>query len=102
MLLWWTGSATVALDSGDLRPRWTVPGALGAGAAWPGSAPAAVALVPVPEGLAVLDAATGAPRGPTIPVARGLPAGTPVAVAATGTTVVELRGTTVVALRPPG
>ena len=58
--------------------------------------------MPVPDGLAVLDAATGAPRGPTIPVARGLPAGTPVAVAATGTTVVELRGTTVVALRPPG
>ena len=71
VLLWWTGTATVALDSGDLRPRWTVPGALGAGAAWPGSAPAAVALVPVPDGLAVLDAATGAPRGPTIPVARG-------------------------------
>lgn len=102
VLLWWTGSATVALDAGDLTPRWTLPGALGTGAAWPGSAPAAVALVPVPEGLAVVDAGTGAPRGPTIPVTRGLPPGTPVAVATTGTTVVELRGSTVVALRPPG
>jgi hypothetical protein len=102
VLLWWTGTATVALDASDLRPRWTAPGALGAGAAWPGSAPAAVVLVPVPEGLAVLDAETGAPRGPAIPVARDLPAGTPVAVAAAGTTVVELRGSTVVALRPPG
>ncbi|WP_345418907.1 Rv3212 family protein [Actinomycetospora chlora] len=102
VLLWWTGTATVALDAGDLSPRWSLPGTLGAGAAWPGSAPAAVAVVPVPDGLAVLDAATGAPRGPTIPVARGLPAGTPVAVAATGTTVVELRGSTVVALRPAG
>ncbi|GLZ49979.1 hypothetical protein Acsp06_61640 [Actinomycetospora sp. NBRC 106375] len=102
VLLWWTGTATVALDGGDLTPRWTVPGALGAGAAWPGSAPATAALVPVAEGLAVLDATTGAPRGPVIPVARALPAGTPVTVATTGTVVVELRGSTVVALRPPG
>lgn len=101
VLLWWTGTATVALDAGDLHPRWTLPGALGAGAAWPGSAPSAVALVPVPDGLAVVDAATGTPR-PTIPVARNLPRATPVAVATTGTTVVELRGSTVVALRPPG
>lgn len=102
VLLWWTGTATVGLDAGDLRPRWTLPGTLGAGAAWPGSAPAAVALVPVPDGLAVVDAATGTPRGPVVPVARGGDPTAPVAVAATGTTVVELRGSTVVALRPPG
>ena len=102
VLLWWTGTATVGLDAGDLRPRWTVPGTLGAGAAWPGTAPAAVALVPVPDGLAVLDAATGTPRGPTVPVRRDVAPGTPVAVAVTGTTLVELRGSTVVALRPPG
>ncbi len=102
VLLWWTGTATVGLDPDDLRPRWAVPGTLGAGAAWPGTAPAATVLVPVPAGLAVLDAATGAPRAAPIPVARpGTAPDAPVAVGAVGTVLVEQRGPTVVALRPP-
>lgn len=28
---WWTGSATVALDTGSLQPRWSLPGTLGPG-----------------------------------------------------------------------
>jgi hypothetical protein len=59
------------------------------------------ALVPVPGGLAVVDAATGAPR-PTIPVDRGADPPGPVGVEVVGSTVVEQRGTAVVGLRPPG
>lgn len=102
VLLWWTGTGTVALDAADLRPRWTIPGALGPGTLLPvadAAAPPTV-LVPVPGGLAVADAATGAVRA-TLPVDRAGSTG-PVGVAAVGTTVVEQRGSTVVALRPPG
>lgn len=102
VLLWWTGTATVGLDPDDLRPRWALPGTLGAGAAWPGTTPATTVLIPVPGGLAVVDAATGAPRGATIPVDRaGTAPDAPVAVATVGTVLVELRGATTVALRPP-
>lgn len=103
VLLWWTGTATVGLDAADLQPRWTLPGTLGAGAAWPGTAPSTTLLVPVPDGLAVIDARTGTPRAAPVPVDRaGTAPGAPVAVAAVGTTLVEQRGTTTVALRPPG
>jgi hypothetical protein len=57
-------------------------------------------LVPVPAGLAVVDAATGTPR-PTIPVDRRADPAGPVGVEVVGDTVVEQRGATVVGLRPP-
>jgi hypothetical protein len=102
VLLWWTGTATVGLDPSTLLPRWTLPNTLGPGAAVSTGelgAPTTV-LVPVPAGLAVVDAATGAPR-PTIPVDRRADPPGPVGVEVVGSTVVEQRGATVVGLRPP-
>jgi hypothetical protein len=88
---WWTGSRTVALDAGDLTPRWTVPDALG-----PAVPYADGLLVPVPEGLRLVDAASGAGVR-TIPVER--PAG-PVRLAALGEVLLEQRAAEVVALLP--
>lgn len=98
VLLWWTGTATVGLDPATLLPRWTLPNTLGPGAGVPGE-PTTV-LVPVPGGLAVVDAATGATR-PAIPVDRRADPPGPVGVAVVGSTVVEQRGDAVVGLRPP-
>jgi hypothetical protein len=89
---WFTGSATVALDVGDLRPRWTRPGSLG-----PGAEVAGRLLLPVPGELAVLDTTTGQPVG-ALPVDRGNYRG-PVDTASFGSVVLEQRGDTLVALR---
>lgn len=89
-LLWFTGSATVALDAG-LRPRWTARGTLGAGTPLAGRV-----LVPVPRGLAVLDPGTGRRRY-LLPVDRGGYRGR-VVVAAAGAMLFEQRGDTLVAL----
>ncbi|MGH3751893.1 MAG: Rv3212 family protein [Pseudonocardiaceae bacterium] len=88
---WFTGSATVALDVGDLRPRWTRPGSLG-----PGSEVAGRLLLPVPGALAVLDTTTGEPVG-ALPVDRGGYRGS-VVTASSGSVVLEQRGDTLVAL----
>lgn len=90
-LYWFTGSATVALDTGDLRPRWTHPGSLG-----PGSEVAGRLLLPVPGALAVLDTTTGEQIG-ALPVDRGHYRG-PVDTAVSGSVVLEQRGDTLVAL----
>lgn len=89
--LWWTGSRTVALEASELRPEWTVPDALGAGVVWAGRI-----VVPVPAGLAVLDADTGAPLR-TLPLDRGGWHG-PVRLSSIGPVLLEQRGPTVVAL----
>jgi hypothetical protein len=91
-LYWFTGSATVALDTTELRPRWTHPGSLG-----PGSAVAGRLLVPVPGALAVLDPPSGAQLG-TLAVDRGGYRG-PVLTANAGDVILEQRGDTLVALR---
>ncbi len=92
-LYWWTGSRTVALDSLDLTPDWTLPGTLG-----PAVDYADGLLVPVPAGLAVISPATGRTEQ-TLPVARAdTRAG--VVPAVSGETVLEQRGTDLVALRP--
>lgn len=91
---WWTGDATVALDTATLQPRWTVPGTLG-----PGTRYGDRLLIPVPGGLADVDPATGAVAR-TVPVDRGSWSG-PVQVAAQGGLLVELRGDEVVVLGPP-
>jgi hypothetical protein len=90
-LYWFTGSATVALDVGDLRPRWTRPGSLG-----PGSEVAGRLLLPVPGALAVLDTTTGEQVG-ALPVDRGGYRG-PVDTASSGGVVLEQRGDTLIAL----
>ncbi|MBV9143010.1 MAG: hypothetical protein JO115_19205 [Pseudonocardiales bacterium] len=89
---WFTGSATVALDTAELRPRWTRPASLGAG-----SDVAGRLLLPVPGALAVLDTTTGQQLG-ALPVDRGGYHG-PVGTASSGDVVLEQRGDTLVALR---
>jgi hypothetical protein len=89
---WFTGSVTVALDTGDLRPRWTRSGSLGSG-----SEVAGRLLLPVPGALAVLDTTTGQQVG-ELPVDRGGYRG-PVGTARSSGVVLEQRGDTLVALR---
>lgn len=90
---WWTGGATVALDSTTLEPRWSVPGSSG-----PGTRYGDRLLVPVPGGLADVDPRTGA-QARTVPVDRGGWTG-PVQVRAQGELLVELRGDEIVVLGP--
>ncbi|MDQ4032202.1 MAG: hypothetical protein M3332_08020 [Actinomycetota bacterium] len=89
---WFTGSATVALDIVDLRPRWTRAGSLGSG-----SEVAGRLLLPVPGALAVVDTTTGQQVG-ALPVDRGDYRG-PVGTASSEGVVLERRGGILVALR---
>jgi hypothetical protein len=90
---WWTGSHTVALNGLDLTLDWTVPDTLGPAVAYAGEL-----LVPVPDGLAVLDANTGRVTE-TLDVARDDPRA-PVLPAVQGEVLLEQRGPELVALRP--
>src|SRR5581483_2309230 len=90
-LYWFTGSATVALDAGDLRPQWMRSGSLG-----PGCEVAGRLLLPVPGALAVLDTATGEQIG-ALPVDRASYRGT-IDTASSGAVILEQRGPTLVAL----
>jgi hypothetical protein len=91
-VLWWTGSRTIALDADDLRPLWTVPGALG-----PGTLMAGAPVVPVPGAVLELNPIDGRVLR-TVPVDRHGYQG-PVGLAALGPVLLEQRGSTVVALR---
>ncbi|SHG36186.1 Rv3212 family protein [Streptoalloteichus hindustanus] len=91
-IYWFTGSRTVALAPTDLRPLWTVENTLGTGTVLAGRL-----VLPVPGGLAVHDAASGARLG-VLPVDRAGHTG-PVSVTSLGPVLVEQRGDTVVALR---
>ena len=91
-LYWFTGSRTIALSMTDLRPLWTVEDAMG-----PGTAFAGRILVPVPDGIAVLNPATGEQIG-TAPVDRDGYRGL-VTMDELGPIVLEQRGDTLVALR---
>ncbi|MEJ3656755.1 PQQ-binding-like beta-propeller repeat protein [Actinomycetes bacterium KLBMP 9759] len=90
---WWSGSRTVALDAAELTPVWTVPETLGPAVPYGDSL-----LVPVPDGLAELDRASGNVLR-TIPVTR--PAGTnSVRLAVLGDVLLEQRGPVLAALVP--
>lgn len=88
---WWTGTGTVALSVSDLSPRWTVAGSLG-----PGTPMAGKLLLPVPNGISVMQPETGAVER-TIAVDRGDHTG-PVGLSVVGDTIVEQRGGQLVAL----
>lgn len=94
-LYWHTGAETVALDSERLTPLWIVPRTLGAGTEFGGDL-----LVPVPDGLSVVNRTSGAVER-TIPVDRGGYSGS-VTLDSIGSVVLEQRGDTLVALREPG
>jgi hypothetical protein len=89
---WFTGSRTIALSMDDLRPLWTVEDAVG-----PGTAFASKILVPVDDGIAILNPVDGA-RVATSPLDRGGYDGV-VTMSALGPMVYEQRGDTLVALR---
>ncbi|GGG12391.1 hypothetical protein GCM10007304_27980 [Rhodococcoides trifolii] len=91
VLAWWTGETTLGLAQTDLATRWSVGETLGAGVPMAGKL-----LVPVRAGLAVIDPGTGRIEN-TIIVDRGGYTG-PVGLAVLGTTVLEQRGTDLVAL----
>lgn len=91
---WFTGSRTIALSTRDLRPLWIVQNTLGT--LGPGTVFAGRLLVPVPDGLAVINQATGELVG-TIPVDRETYSG-PVTMSTLGPMVLEQRGNLLVAL----
>jgi hypothetical protein len=91
-IYWFTGSKTVALSLTELNPLWTANGTLGAGTTLAGRL-----LLPVADGLKVLDQVTGEEVA-SIPVDRGDHTG-PVEMATEGPVVLEQRGDTLVALR---
>ncbi|MFN3541833.1 MAG: hypothetical protein ACK40J_17335 [Rhodococcus sp. (in: high G+C Gram-positive bacteria)] len=90
-LTWFTGTGVQAFDSNNLSPLWTVPGALGGGAVMAGRL-----LLPVPDGISVVDLSTGVSTA-DIPVDRGDYDG-PIQMSVIGDVIVEQRGSDVVAL----
>lgn len=90
-LFWTTGPSVVALSPDDLRPQWSMGGALGTPALMAGRL-----LVPVPGGIVPVDPATGT-ADPLVPVDRAGYTG-PVALAVVGGVVVEQRGSSIHAL----
>ncbi|MGH3431536.1 MAG: Rv3212 family protein, partial [Thermocrispum sp.] len=90
-ILWFTGSATLAMDDQTLRPRWTLPGTRGSGVLWAGST-----LMPIDGGLAVIDEKTGEPSRTLAVDRRGYTG--PVQLDYVGPVLLEQRGETLVAL----
>lgn len=92
VITWYTGSQVIALNPASMTPLWTVDGAIG-----PGTVYADKILVPVKDGLVVLDPLTGAKAG-TVALDRKGYQGT-VRLSTLGSVLLEQRGGTVVALR---
>lgn len=93
-MTWFTGSELILMNPDDLSVHFTVPGALG-----PGIGVAGRILVPVEDGILVVDWSDGS-HGHVIPVDRsGSPDG-PVTLSVAGATLVEKRGDQLVGLRP--
>ncbi|RMI35144.1 Rv3212 family protein [Nocardia stercoris] len=81
----YTGNSVIALQPTTFEPQWTAAGALGTPAILAGHL-----VLPVAEGLAVLDPATGAQQS-VIPLARSDYHGEAISLLAMGATVLELR-----------
>jgi hypothetical protein len=88
---WFTGSRTYAFSNTDFSLKWTATGTLGTAMSYGSSL-----LIPVESGLAVVDPTTGKTTV-TVKVDRGTYTG-PVTLAHVGTTILEQRGSTLVAL----
>ncbi|WP_280318513.1 hypothetical protein [Nocardia wallacei] len=87
-----TGNSVIALNTTTFDPVWTAPDALGTPALLAGQL-----LMPVADGLAVIDPATGA-QTTRIPVPRTDYHGEPISLAVIGNTVLERRGNDLYAL----
>lgn len=81
-----TGNSVIALNATTFEPQWTAADALGAPVLAAGSI-----LLPVADGIAALDPATGAETR-RIPLQRSDYHGEPISLAMSGDTVLELRG----------
>lgn len=91
-IYWFTGSRTIALHTKELRPLWTAVATVGPGTIFGGRV-----LIPIQNGLRVLNQVTGELIG-TIPVDRHGYNGT-VQMSSIGPMVLEQRGANLVALR---
>jgi hypothetical protein len=91
-IYWFTGTHTIALSALDLHPLWTTQATVG-----PGTVFAGRAMIPVRNGIRVLDQVTGALVG-TIAVNRGSYSGM-VTMSTLGPMLFEQRGGNLVALR---
>ncbi|MBF6174664.1 Rv3212 family protein [Nocardia blacklockiae] len=87
-----TGNSVIALNATTFDPIWTASDALGTPALMAGQL-----LMPVADGLAVVDPASGAQVG-RIPVRRSDYHGEPISLAVIGSTVLERRGDALYAL----
>ena len=85
-MTWWDGQRLIGFNPASLAPTWTVEGALGTGAAMSDRL-----LVPVRDGIAVVNWSTGKTER-VIPVDRGGAEG-PVKLAVQGRYVIEQRST---------
>jgi hypothetical protein len=96
MITWWTGDAVLVFDATTLAYRYTVPAAGSAVPVGPAALMAGRLLIPVSGGVGVYDPATGDLER-IIPVSRP-PGASAVFPGVSGSTVLEQRGDTVVAL----
>lgn len=97
LITYWTGDSVVLLDGTTLDYRGTLAGRNAPVPIGPGAMMAGRLLIPVTAGMAVCDPLTGALTG-VIPVNRPSGVQGPVLPGVAGTTVLEQRGDTIVAL----
>jgi hypothetical protein len=96
LITWWTGEDVMMFSANGLRYKYTVTPAGGDAPLGPGTVMAGKLLVPVTDGYDVFDPATG--KGERhIPLSRPASSG-PVVPAVAGSTLLEQRGDTLVAL----
>jgi hypothetical protein len=96
MITFWTGDSVLVLDAANLAYRYTVAATGPAVPLGPAGMMADRLLIPVTGGVGVYDPATGRNER-VIPVDRAAAAG-PIVLGIAGTTVLEQRGGTIVAL----
>jgi hypothetical protein len=98
LVTWWTGDSVMVFEANGLRYKYTVSAVGGQAPVGPATMMAGKLLVPVSTGYDVFDPQTGAGVG-HLPVARP-PEQAAVVPAVAGSTVLEQRGDTLVALGP--
>ncbi len=96
VITWWTGDSVMVFDANELRYRYTVSPVNGQAPVGPATQVAGKLLVPVTTGYDVFDPTTGAGEA-HIAVPRS-PTGDPVVPGVAGSTLLEQRGDTLVAL----